>query len=228
MTIPSRPHGLQPNVIGTSFHHGGALPEDQLTTDRQRDRRARIIDAAVMAAGAGGYDVVHMRDIAEWAHVSLATLYHYFPSKVHVLVWALQRELMRFDDHLSENISEIAEPLARLRIVVSRLIDAMEDSDRVTEALTHAYVASNMVASAEADMIRLQTSDMFVHLMSNGAALEMHGHIADLLTDVWTSEILALVQGRRSYSEMRRRLVKVIDLIGRGARQRPRCPAAIE
>jgi hypothetical protein len=35
---------------------------------------------------------------------------------------------------------------------VWRLINAMEQSDRVTDAMTHAYVASNVVASAEAEM----------------------------------------------------------------------------
>jgi TetR/AcrR family transcriptional regulator, cholesterol catabolism regulator len=194
-----------------------ALSEDELTTDRQRDRRERILDAAVDAAGQGGYDVVHVRDIAVRAKVSLATLYHYFPSKVHVLVWALDRELMRFDDYLGHDLSGLNDPFARLRVVMDRLIDAMEASDRVTEAMAHAYVASNVVASAEADMIRTQTSEMFVHLMSDGLATDVHRQTANVLTDVWTSEVLALVQGRRTYAEIRRRLGTVIDLFARAS-----------
>jgi AcrR family transcriptional regulator len=212
-----RPDGFRPNV-SSGFPHESALSEDQLTTDLQRTRRARILDAAVDAARTGGYDLVHVRDIAVRARVSIATLYHYFPSKVHVLVWALKRELIRFDDYLSQDLSEITDPFARLRIVVWRLIAAMEESDRVTGALTHAYVASNVVASVEAEMIRVQTSEMFVHLMSDGIAPDVHRHAAELLTDVWTSEILRLVQGRRTYAEMRRRLSIVIDLIARAPR----------
>jgi AcrR family transcriptional regulator len=213
------PDGLRPNV-SSGICHESALSEDQLTTDLQRARRARILDAALDAAGTGGYDLVHVRDIAIRARVSIATLYHYFPSKVHVLVWALKRELARFDDYLSDDylskdLSEITDPFARLRIVVWRLIDAMEESARVAEALTHAYVASNVVATVEAEMIRVQTSEMFVHVMSDGIAPDVHRHAAELLTDVWTSEVLRLVQGRRTYAEMRRRLSTVIDLIAR-------------
>ncbi|WP_079923696.1 TetR/AcrR family transcriptional regulator [Mycobacterium sp. AT1] len=211
--MPKRPGTFGAETVAPKSYHAPALPEDQLTTDRQRERRARILDAAVEVAAVGGYDRVHVRDIADRAKVSLATLYHYFPSKVHVLVWALDRELMRFDDSLGRHLAEITDPFARLQTVVRRLVHAMEDSDRVTEALAHAYVASNVVASAEAEMIRVETREMFAHLMSGGATSALHRQTADVLADVWTSEMLALVQGRRTYPEMRRRLRIVIDLI---------------
>ena len=194
-----------------------ALPEEDLTTDRQRERRSRILDASVVLARVGGFTRVHMRDVADKAGVSLATLYHYFPSKIHLLVMALERELIRFDDYLVEDLSGVPDPFAILRASVWNLINRMEESDRVTEALTHAYVASHVVASAEAEIIRRQTAAMFVHLMSQGdpGNVQRHIAVADVVTDVWTSEILALVQGRRTYPEMRRRLSTTIDLLAR-------------
>jgi hypothetical protein len=82
----------------------------------------------------------------------------------------------------------------------------MERSDRITNALTHAFVASHVVASFGSEMVRIQTSELFTHLMSNGAATEMHRDVADLLTDVWTAEVVALVQERKTYDDMRTRL----------------------
>ncbi|OBF51147.1 hypothetical protein A5778_17605 [Mycolicibacterium monacense] len=125
------------------------------------------------------------------ARVSLATLYHYFPSKVHVLVWALDRELLRFDDFLSEDLAG------------------------VTEAIAHAYVASNLVASAEAEMIRVEISAMFARLMGGDEVTNLHRRTADILTDVWTAELLAVVQSRRSHADVRERLTTVINLIAR-------------
>ncbi|HET6733513.1 TetR/AcrR family transcriptional regulator [Mycobacterium sp.] len=211
------PDGFRPNVVSGHFDHEPGMSEDILDTDRQSERRTRILDAAIAVAGAGGYELVHMRDIAEHAGVSLGTLYQYFPSKVHVLVRALERELLRFDDYLSQNMSDITDPFIRLRVVVWRLITAMEQSDRMTEALTHAYVASNVVASPEAEAIRDQTSEMFAYYMSDGVVAGLERHAADLLTDVWTAEILALVQGRRTYTEMRHTLNKAVDLVARSA-----------
>jgi AcrR family transcriptional regulator len=206
-------------MVGGGLQLERGLAEDQLTTDRQRLRRTRILDAAVEVAGAGGYDLVHMRDVAGRADVSLATLYHHFPSKVHLLVRALERELLRVDDFLGHDLSGVSDPFTRLRIVVRRLIESMERSRRVSEALTHAYVASTVVASTEAEAIRVLTTEMFVQLMSDGAATDLHVHTTALVTDVWTVEILALVQGRRTYLEMRRRLTTVIDLLERAYRR---------
>lgn len=205
-------------VLVGEYSYESALPENQLTTDAQRERRSRILDAAVTVAGDGGYESVHMREIAAHARVSLATLYHYFPSKVHVLACALDRELMRFDDHLSADLSTSADPFVRLTSAVSRLIDAMEASDAVTEAMAHAYAAANLVALAEAEMIRAQTSDMFVHLMGDSGTPALYRRIADTLTDVWTSEMLAMVQGRRTYADVGQRLRTVIELIARHVR----------
>lgn len=213
--MPLEPPDFHPKVLDGNYFHEAALPEDQLSTDKQRERRARILDAAVAVAGDGGYDSVHMRDIATQAQVSLATLYHYFPSKVHVLACALDRELMRFDEHLSADLSATTDPFVRLATVVNRLIQAMEASDAVSDAMAHAYVASNVVASAEAEMIRTQTSDMFDHLMGPEHTAGLHRRIADTLTDVWTSEMLALVQGRRTYPEIDQRLQTVIGILAR-------------
>ena len=59
----------------------------------QAERRERILDSTVALASRGGYDAVQMRAVAEHADVALGTLYRYFPSKVHLLVSALAREL---------------------------------------------------------------------------------------------------------------------------------------
>jgi AcrR family transcriptional regulator len=192
--------------------------DDELTTDRQRQRRERMLDAAVEVACAGGYDLVHMRAVAGRAEVSLATLYHHFPSKVHLLVRALERELLRFDDHLGQDLYAVSDPFARLRVVVSRLIERTERSRRVSDALAHAYVASNVVASEEAEAIQVSTTDIVVNHMSGGVPTDLHIQTAALITDVWTSETLALVQGRRTNLEVHRRLATVIDLLARASR----------
>lgn len=197
---------------------GAALPEEALTTDSQRTRRSRILDAAVEIARRGGYDRVHMRDIAEGADVSLATVYQYFPSKVHLLTIALSRELLRFDSFLLDDLQGVEDPFARLRLVVWRLINGMEESDRVTEALAHAYVASHAAAAAEADTVRRQTTELFAHQISRCSHADFvpMSVTAEVLADVWTSEILGLVQGPRTYADIRRRLSTVIDLVARG------------
>jgi AcrR family transcriptional regulator len=45
----------------------------------------RILDVATMLVTTGGEDALQMSDLPELAHVSLAALYRYFPSKQHLL-----------------------------------------------------------------------------------------------------------------------------------------------
>src|SRR5690349_25045438 len=82
---------------------GSALsaPTDaELGTAAQRDRRKRILDATLALASKGGYDAVQMRAVAEKADVALGTLYRYFPSKIHLLVSGLARELERIQERM--------------------------------------------------------------------------------------------------------------------------------
>src|ERR1700692_1706450 len=73
------------------------LAESELGSEAQRERRKRILDATMAIASKGGYEAVQMRAVADRADVAVGTLYRCFPSKVHLLVSALGRELERID-----------------------------------------------------------------------------------------------------------------------------------
>lgn len=55
------------------------------------DMRAHLLDAALRAFAAGGYEGTPVRRIAEEAGVAPGLLYHYFPSKEAVLVALFDR-----------------------------------------------------------------------------------------------------------------------------------------
>lgn len=56
------------------------------STPAQHDRYQRMLQVATSMLDAGGEDALQMKELAERAAVSLATLYRYFPSKDHVLL----------------------------------------------------------------------------------------------------------------------------------------------
>src|SRR5580693_8000992 len=77
-----------------------APTDAELGSAAQRDRRKRILDATLALASKGGYEAVQMRTVAQRADVALGTLYRYFPSKIHLLVSGLARELERYLERL--------------------------------------------------------------------------------------------------------------------------------
>ena len=70
-----------------------ATATEELGSSAQRERRKRILDATIDLASQGGFDAVQMRAVADRAEVALGTLYRYFPSKIHLLVSALGRDI---------------------------------------------------------------------------------------------------------------------------------------
>lgn len=56
------------------------------STPAQHDRYQRMLQVATAMLAGGGEDALQMKDLAERAVVSLATLYRYFPSKDHLLL----------------------------------------------------------------------------------------------------------------------------------------------
>lgn len=56
------------------------------STPAQHDRYERMLQAATAMLAVGGEERLQMKELAERAEVSLATLYRYFPSKDHVML----------------------------------------------------------------------------------------------------------------------------------------------
>src|SRR5579884_840509 len=88
--------------------------------ERQEERRRRILRTAVQLAARGGFDAVQMREVAELSGVALGTLYRYFPSKVHLLVAAMQDQLRLMLDQLRKHPPQAADPGARVAETLMR------------------------------------------------------------------------------------------------------------
>ena len=56
------------------------------STPAQHNRYARMLQVATSMLATGGEETLQMKELAERAEVSLATLYRYFPAKDHVLL----------------------------------------------------------------------------------------------------------------------------------------------
>jgi TetR/AcrR family transcriptional regulator, cholesterol catabolism regulator len=56
------------------------------STSAQQGRYERILQAATAMLAIGGEDMLQMKELAQRAGVSLATLYRYFPAKEHVVL----------------------------------------------------------------------------------------------------------------------------------------------
>jgi AcrR family transcriptional regulator len=196
------------------------LAESELGSEAQRERRKRILDATMAIASKGGYEAVQMRAVADRANVAVGTLYRYFPSKVHLLVSALGREFERIDAKTDRSTLTGATPYERLNFMVSKLNRAMQRNPLLTEAMTRAYVFADASAAGEVDHVEKLIDSMFARAMADGEPTEHQYHIARVISDVWTNNLLAWLTRRASATDVSKRLdLAVRLLIGNGESQ---------
>src|SRR6476469_3302567 len=125
-----------------------SLTYEDLGSTAQRERRKRILDATIALAAKGGFDAVQMRAVAEKADVALATLYRYFPSKIHLLVSGLARQFERAQEKLERAAIPGETPAERLMFVLGRNTRLMQRDPHLTEAMVRAFMFADTSAAA--------------------------------------------------------------------------------
>ncbi|HEX3336671.1 MAG TPA: cholesterol catabolism transcriptional regulator KstR [Jatrophihabitans sp.] len=192
---------------------GSALPSDELGSSAQRDRRKRILDATLALASKGGYDAVQMRAVAERADVALGTLYRYFPSKIHLLVSALARELERVRERTERVPLPGDTSYARLMFILSRITKGLQRDPQLTEAMTRAFMFADASAAAEVDTVGRLMDRMFARALTDDEPTEEQLAVSRVISDVWLANLVAWVTRRASATDVADRLELTIALL---------------
>jgi len=197
----------------TRATNGSAPTGDELGSSAQRDRRKRILDATLALASKGGYDAVQMRAVAERADVALGTLYRYFPSKIHLLVSALARELERVRERTDRVPVPGETPYARLMFILDRITKGLQRDPQLTEAMTRAFMFADASAAAEVDTVGRLMDRMIARALTDGEPSEEQLAISRVISDVWLANLVAWVTRRASASDVADRLELTIALL---------------
>jgi AcrR family transcriptional regulator len=190
-----------------------AASGDELGSSAQRDRRKRILDATLALASKGGYEAVQMRSVAERADVALGTLYRYFPSKIHLLVSALARELERVRERTERLPLPGNTPYERLMFILSRITKGLQRDPQLTEAMTRALMFADASAAAEVDTVGRLMDRMFAKALTEGEPSDEQLAIARVISDVWLANLVAWVTRRASANDVADRLELTIALL---------------
>jgi len=191
-----------------------SAPADvELGSAAQRARRTRILDATLALASKGGYEAVQMRAVAQRADVALGTLYRYFPSKIHLLVSSLARELERTQDKLSRTPIPGDTADDRVRYVLSRMTRAMQREPMLTEAMTRAFMFADPSAAAEVSTVARLMEQTLTRAMHEGQPSEDDRAIARVIGDVWLSSLVAWVTRRASANDVSNHLELAAHLL---------------
>lgn len=183
-------------------------------TAAQRDRRSRIVQAALALASRGGYDDVQMREVAERSGVALGTLYRYFPSKVHLLVNAMAHELERMSTRLQRRSIPGSTPSERVEWVLERATRSLQKDPNLTEAMIRAMMAADASVAVEVAAVRAEMASMIIKaIQGDGAPQPDDEAYAGILQDVWFARQIAWLGGRISSADVWRDIEGSIRLV---------------
>jgi TetR/AcrR family transcriptional regulator, cholesterol catabolism regulator len=202
--------------MGVRVSSANSLAVEDLGSAAQRDRRKRILDATIALASQGGFDAVQMRAVAEQADVALGTLYRYFPSKIHLLVSALQREFERTEAVLRDRPVEGDTTAERVITVLKRTTRGMQSDPKLTEALTRAFMFADASVQAEIHQVGMLLTSMLTRVMRPEDHDELTDEdvaIAKVIGDVWLSALVGWVTGRNSAVETGQQIEVAVRLL---------------
>ncbi|HEY7200829.1 MAG TPA: TetR family transcriptional regulator [Candidatus Dormibacteraeota bacterium] len=188
---------------------------DTALTPVQRQRRQRILDAAVALAAEGGYDGVQMREVALRADVALGTLYRYFASKEHLLVSALAGEVSGIRERLAERPPRGEDDAERVMDVIRRSMRSLQRHPDVIAAMLKSLISTGPGVGDAVGPIGAQMTEIVVGAMrhDNPATADRDRAVAAVVQQVWLASLLWWVAGRAPVSVVEENIARAVGLL---------------
>ena len=178
----------------------------------QKARHGRILRAAFQLAEVNDLDQVQMQDVAKEAQVAIATLYRYFPSKTHLFVALLLRQIDRF----AEMVPEPAPDLTPTQAVADLLIRAQRellDRPGFASVLIDSVNAANAEIVTDAAMVDEAFSALILRSARLADPSESDLRVVRLLVLCWFGGLTTTLNGRTSVDDAEADLRRACDLL---------------
>jgi AcrR family transcriptional regulator len=185
-----------------------APPPSGLRTPQQarsRRTRERILEAAVAAFEAGGYDETTTAAIAARAGVGVGTLYAWFPDKRALLLEILGGTVNAISEHVVQELVpekwRDGDPRRQLRAVIEAVFGAREFSPGIQRILWERFFKDpefRAVVQRIENRVRAAIEELLAALAAEGRirALDPHAAAFVIHTSVeWTASRLVLGDG---------------------------------
>jgi AcrR family transcriptional regulator len=173
------------------------------STRAQQARYDRVIAAAAEALSAGGQEAVQMKDLAQRAGVSLATLYRYFPSKEYVL---LAVSLARYQEAAHKVFAEVPRGDSVRERVTNHLLRefrAQQREPHLTAALTQVMTETKRSYSSVIETTEHLHLQILRHVAAGGGPLsEEQQKLLLVVRDIFTAAVRRWVAGAYSPAEV--------------------------
>jgi TetR/AcrR family transcriptional regulator, cholesterol catabolism regulator len=181
-------------------------------TPRQRDRRERLLDAALAALDRIDYDSIQVKDVAVQAGVSLGSLYKYFSSKERLFAEVLIRWAEGLPTHVKRRPPSQASPAERLRDTVHRALHAFERQPQMARMVSVLMMSTDPASVELIQRLDRSSSDVYLQALADVDPVRSR-RIVNVVQAVFGSQVQEWSLGRRSMREVHDELDATLDLL---------------
>lgn len=183
------------------------------SSDVQRARHIRMLEAAAELATEKEFSRVQMHEVAKRAGVAIGTLYRYFPSKTHLFVAVMVEQIDQIEDNLARRPTVAAGGKDAIYEVLVRSTRALLRRP----ALSNAMIQSSSTANAATVPDATKIDRAFQKIVMSAAGIE---HPTDedqtavrLLMQLWLGVIQSCLNGRVSIPDAESDIRTACDLL---------------
>jgi len=181
-------------------------------TQSQIARQERMLEVATRLATDGGFDAVQMRTVAVDADVALGTLYRYFPSKEHLLVSAMLRQIGELAGRLAVKPPSGGDPTERVIDVLRRANLALQRQPHFTLAVVRALASGDETVAPAVREVRVAMRSIILAAVGQPTT-PRDELVGEVLEEVWLSALVSWISGVNSAQSVIRKLEDATTLL---------------
>jgi AcrR family transcriptional regulator len=189
-----------------------SVPHPATMTPRQRDRRNRLIQAALEMLTEEDYERIQVKDVADTAGVSLGTLYNYFSSKERLFAEALVRWADSMPTNIRQRPLRNARPAEQLKEAVDRALRAFERRPQMARLVHVLEMSPDAFAGELLHRMDLATTDAYMQALSAVDPIVARKAL-NVVNAVFSVQLREWSRGRITMREVHDRLDAVISFI---------------
>jgi AcrR family transcriptional regulator len=167
----------------------------------QKARYRRILRAAARLGARDDLERVQMQDVAREANVAIATLYRYFPSKVHLFAAVMRSQVLRLEEE-AVSPGPGQDPVTAVSDLLVRIGHEMLAQPQLSLSMIQANNLAQKVPGSGSELI----DTAFEQIVMRTAGLDAdptsdHHRRAHLVIQCWFGVLMSVLNGRTSADE---------------------------